>query len=156
MSASKLRLRAYRQTDFEDLFNLDKSCFARPFRFSRADMRRYVSTAHARVIVAEFDDQLAGFCIVHLQKAGVELVGYLTTIDVHPAVRGLGVARELVKAAELHVQQAGGTEMLLHVFTGNDPAIRLYTRQGYRLRRTQHDFYGPELHAFVYSKALAG
>ena len=154
MSPSKLRLRQYRRTDFEAIFHLDQMCFAAPFRFSRNDMRRYVGAADARVIVGEIDDELAGFYIVHLQKMGTEVVGYLTTIDVHSAFRRHGVGRELLHAAEVQVRQAGSNTMFLHVFVENDAAIRLYIREGYTLLSVQEDFYGPELNAAIYRKTL--
>ncbi len=51
---------------------------------------------------------------------------------VHPAHRGTGVARELVKAATDHAACAGATRILRWVTVGNEVARSLYERMGFR------------------------
>lgn len=148
---SDFGLRGYRAGDLEAMFRLDEVCFAEPFRFSRETMRRFVEARRARVVVAESDGELVGFCVVHVESVKV---GYVVTLDVAPEWRRKGVAGVLMGAVEDQVRAAGSGAMVLHVFTGNDAAIRFYERTGYGLVGEDEDFYGDGVGALVYRKGL--
>ena len=48
----------------------------------------------------------------------------------------------------------GAAKMELHVFTGNEGAIRFYESIGYTQAGTANDFYAQSLHALLYRKTL--
>jgi ribosomal-protein-alanine N-acetyltransferase len=61
----------------------------------------------------------------------------------------------LLLEAEVRAVAAGGLWMELHVFTGNEGAIRFYERSGYTRIELKPRFYGGAgLDAFVYRKEL--
>src|SRR6185312_10182246 len=122
--------RPYRSDDLAALFALDEACFEPPFRFSRAAMRRFAEAKKARVVIAE-EDGLAGFCIVHVERVEGGRVGYVVTLDVAEQWRRKGLAGELMRRVEAEAHEAGCWAMVLHVFVGNDGAIRFYERCGY-------------------------
>ncbi|MFC6647497.1 GNAT family N-acetyltransferase [Granulicella cerasi] len=134
------------------MFALDEVCFTPEFRFSRSSMRRFAEARRARVVIAEAEGVLAGFVIVHLEKMGGTNVSYVVTLDVAPDWRRLGLAARLMHEAEL--ASTGCAAMLLHVFTGNEDAIRFYERLGFERSHTEEAFYGEGLDAFVYRKRL--
>lgn len=153
------RFRSYEPADLDALFHLDEACFAAPFRFSRGMMRRFAEAKHARVLVAETGIELAGFCIVHVERVAGGCVGYVVTLDVAEEFRRKGLARELMRRGEAEAVQAGCSEMLLHVFVGNMDAIRFYEKVGYaRLRRAVafygHDPRGKTVDGWLYRKRL--
>jgi len=148
---SDFELRRYRAGDLEAMFRLDEVCFEEPFRFSLAVMRRFAEARRARVVVAESDGVLVGFCVVHVEAAKV---GYVVTLDVAPEWRRKGLAGVLMGAVEDQVRAAGCEVMVLHVFTGNEAAIRFYERMGYGLVGEDEDFYGDGVGALVYQKGL--
>ena len=148
---SDFELRRYRAGDLEAMFRLDEVCFEEPFRFSLAVMRRFAEARRARVVVAESDGVLVGFCVVHVEAAKV---GYVVTLDVAPEWRRKGLAGVLMGAVEDQVRAAGGGAMVLHVFVGNEVAIRFYERMGYGLVGEDEDFYGDGVGALVYRKGL--
>lgn len=150
----EVRLRGYRREDLDTLFRLDERCFEPVFRFSRATMRRFAEAKRARVIVAEAGNEIVAFCITHVEKAVGGCAGYIVTLDVEQEWRRRGLARVLMLNAEAQVRGEGCRAMLLHVFTGNDVAIRFYEQMGFARMRLEPGFYGGELDAWVYRKWL--
>jgi ribosomal-protein-alanine N-acetyltransferase len=153
-----MTLRGYREGDHRDidaLYALDVECFDPPFRFTRAAMLRFAGAKRARVVVAEEQGLVVGFCIVHLERAGAERVGYVVTLDVAAAHRRRGVAQAVMAEIERQCAAVGCSAMVLHVFTGNTAARGFYARCGFALASVAADFYGVGLDAEVWSKSLA-
>jgi ribosomal-protein-alanine N-acetyltransferase len=148
-----MEFRGYTAGDLEAMFVLDEACFEPPFRFSKATMRRFAQAKKARVIIAE-EDGLAGFCIVHVESVEGGLVGYVMTLDVEEAWRGKGVAKELMRRGEAEASEAGCMAMVLHVFVGNDVAIRFYEHIGYQRWTKAIGFYGGVGDAWIYRKLI--
>ena len=156
MSDHVVVLRGYRDGDLDAMFRLDEVCFETPFRFSRASMRRFAEARRARVVIAELDGELVGFCIVHVETVERESVGYVVTLDVAPEYRRGGLATRLMERAEAEAREAGCSSMALHVFTGNEAAIRFYERMGYAFWARDEDFYGVGVDGLVYRKGIEG
>lgn len=154
---TKVFLREYRPDDIEAMFRLDLACFAEEFRFDRASMRAFAEEMGAIPLVAETEaPELVGFVIVQVERAPAASRGYVMTLDVAAEWRRQGVAGGLMAEAEARVASAGVSWMELHVFTGNEGAIRFYERLGYMRTGVQRRFYGKKgLDAFVYRKRLS-
>lgn len=152
-----IALRKYRARDLETLCRLDERCFAPEFRFDRESMRRFVSYRRSIVVVAEGDEGLCGFVIVHIEGSGKALGGYVVTLDVDEGSRRSGLAGRLMEEATKQSRSAGGVWMGLHVFAGNEGAIAFYERAGYVRGELVSGFYGKsaggsELDAWVYRR----
>ena len=164
MTTTEVSLREYRGSDAEAMFQLDLACFAEEFRFDRKSMQTFAEEMGALCLVAETrKPELAGFVIVQVEahaQVEVEQIlaagrGYVVTLDVAEQWRRRGLAGRLMAAAEARVASAGAGWMELHVFTGNEGAIRFYERLGYERIGVQRRFYGKRgLDAFVYRKTL--
>ena len=148
--------RGYRAGDLEAMYALDMVCFEEPFRFSRREMRTFAEARGAKVVIAELDGVLAGFCIVQVEAAKRGGLGYVVTLDVAMEFRRRGLAARLMERVEGEALAVGCAEMRLHVFTGNEAAIRFYERTGYEFVRRDVGFYGAVMDALVYRKVLAG
>jgi ribosomal protein S18 acetylase RimI-like enzyme len=59
----------------------------------------------------------------------------ITAVCAHPDYRGRGYPRDLIRAVSRDIVDRGETPFL-HVYSGNAPAIALYTKLGFKLRRT--------------------
>jgi [ribosomal protein S18]-alanine N-acetyltransferase len=155
---NEISLRNYRALDIEAMFRLDVACFAPEFRFDRESMRVFAEERDTMALVAEkMDGELAGFVIVHVERVAAGRRGYVVTLDVAETWRRRGLARLLMREAEARAVAAGARWMELHVFSGNESAIRFYERLGYERIAMRRRFYGAEgLDAFVYRKEIAG
>jgi len=153
---SDFLFRGYRAGDLEAMYALDMVCFEEPFRFSRREMRTFAEARGAKVVIAELDGVLAGFCIVQVEAAKRGGLGYVVTLDVAMEFRRRGLAARLMERVEGEALAVGCAEMRLHVFTGNEAAIRFYERTGYEFVRRDVGFYGAVMDALVYRKVLAG
>jgi ribosomal-protein-alanine N-acetyltransferase len=133
---------------------LDDVCFAAPFRFSRASMKSFAEAKNACVVVAASAAELAGFCILHVERSRRRTVGYVVTLDVAPEQRRLGLATRLMDAVERFAVADGCSALLLHVYTGNLPAVSFYERLGFVQLYTEQGFYGDGLDALAMQKQL--
>ena len=80
--------------------------------------------------VAESDGQAVGMASVG--EAGHGTAGSLTSLWVHPRVRGKGVGDILILASVESARAAGYDELLLWVTEKNTHAERLYERHGFQ------------------------
>jgi ribosomal-protein-alanine N-acetyltransferase len=149
-----LRLRGYQADDIDAMHALDVVCFEKPFRFTRSAMRRFAEVKKAQVIVAEERGELVGFVILHLEEDAEGRTGYIITLDVEPAQRRKGIAGILMRDVERQARMDGCAALVLHVYAGNEVAIRFYDRAGFLRSHRAEDFYGAGLDAWVYHKLL--
>ncbi len=158
MDPAEIVLREYRGTDLEAMFVLDKICFTAEFRFDRESMRSFAGAQNALSVVAETNGGgMAGFVIAHLEWTAAGRRGYVVTLDVAPECRRTGLARRLMGEVERSLFAVGAGWMELHVFTGNQGAIRFYEQLGYVRMAVRQRFYGEDgLDAFLYRRELAG
>jgi [ribosomal protein S18]-alanine N-acetyltransferase len=151
----EILFRDYRRADLEAMFLLDETCFAKEFRFDRRSMRLFAEEKGAVVRIAEKSDgEMVGFVIGHVERFAADWRGYVVTLDVAERYRKQGVARGLMLEAETSAATRA-RRMELHVFVGNEGAIRFYERMGYVRVGVRPGFYGEAgLDAFVYRKEL--
>lgn len=147
-------LRPGTPADVEAMHELDLLCFEKPFRFDIKSMRKYATHPEAIVVIAESKGELLGFIVVNPTRRRAMHSAYITTLDVHPDLRRLGIARALVAEAERFAVAAGAVTMQLHVSTGNTSAVSFYESAGYEQLLLTEDFYNTGLHAFSYLKSL--
>ncbi len=153
MGGDEVVFRRYRDGDLETLWRLDEACFAEEFRFSREAMQRFAERRGTIAVVAVGSGEVAGFCIVHMDGRVGAARGYVVTLDVAESWRRRGVASALMEEVEGQARVAGAVAMDLHVWVGNEGAIRFYERQGYGRMGVVKRFYGGMgLDAFVYQK----
>jgi ribosomal-protein-alanine N-acetyltransferase len=148
VGVDEVQLREYRPGDWEAMYALDLVCFEPVFRFSRRAMRGFAEEPGAITVLAEAGGELAGFCVVQMEKQ----VGYVVTLDVAPAWRRRGVARRLMEEVEARVRSAGGAGMALHVYAGNSGAMQFYEGMGYGRVGMAEGFYGRGMNGLVYRK----
>ena len=128
---------AYRQ--YADLIARD---IFSPYLADLLDLERHAS--HGRLLVVEADDQVRGFAAFY-PDASVQGFGWPPgwasgrALAVHPAARGLGVARVLLASCERLAQDSGAPIFAFHTASFMTSAIALYERLGYR-RAPEFDF----------------
>jgi len=145
-----IQLRGYEPRDLNAMFRLDEACFEEPFRFTHTAMQRFAESRKAHVVIAESHGELAGFAILHVDGR----VGYVVTLDVAEEFRRQGLAQRMMRAMEHEAVGTGCAVVGLHVFVGNEGAIRFYERAGYERAGSVPGFYGEGLDAWAYRKKL--
>jgi GNAT superfamily N-acetyltransferase len=102
----------------------------------RADVQRgacYVASAPGRPVAGGFvidDRQEPEYAAVPWKIVGSP-VGVVHRLMVHPAVQRRGLARHLMRFAELRARGLGYGAIRLDAFTGNAPSLGLYRGLGY-------------------------
>jgi [ribosomal protein S18]-alanine N-acetyltransferase len=160
-----MNYRLYQPGDFAQLYAVEELCFAQPFRFSPELMRKLIAnpssatwiaeTMTAEKGIAEENSKLAGFAIVDWATVPKGTVAYIQTIEVNPASRRQGIARELLRLSEVSALVVGATAIWLHVDVENTAAMHLYEGRGYARKGREEHFYARNRAAFIYAKSLA-
>ena len=146
--------RLYQEDDFAQLYEIELACFEPPIRFTRQTMHKFVMDAHSATWIAENDGQMAGFAIVYWAKPPEQPLAYIQTLEVAPAQRKRGVARELLRRVEESARAAGAHVIWLHVAETNAAAISLYESHGYSRQGREDHYYAQGIPALLYAKAI--
>ncbi len=117
------------------LAGLPARCSDEAWRLRHLKYEALLSTPGAFVMVAENDEQLIGYALVHLAEGSVgyetgSLVGEVETLSVAPQARRHGVGTALMDAVEHELVSHGIDEVRLGVMAGNDDAVGFYQRRG--------------------------
>ena len=147
--------RRYEPADFEPLYAIEEACFEPPHRFSRAYLRRILTSRTGAAWLAEDERGLAGFAVSSLQKAKESAVAYIETIEVLEDRRGQGIGGELLVRIEESARAGAADAIALHVDAENATAIRLYEAAGYIQTGREANFYPDRRPALVYVKPLS-
>ena len=94
------------------------------------------------LLLATVDEVAIGYGLTHVMPvAGSwiedtwrtgDRIGEIESLSVLPTYRGTGLGSALLERLEAHLRDLGVEDMMLGALAGNDDAIRLYERRGYR------------------------
>jgi ribosomal protein S18 acetylase RimI-like enzyme len=142
-----LAVRRLRPGDGDQLADLLCTAFAEEFAGAGADraaVQRQVRAAVAaqtpgiRQLLTALGARYAYFVATYGGRVvGSTAVGggrllVISSVAVHPAYRGLGIAQALLDRAHQFVQEQGRDRVVLDVLAHNTPALTLYDKLGYR------------------------
>jgi ribosomal protein S18 acetylase RimI-like enzyme len=92
--------------------------------------------------LAALDDALVGYGLAHVMRTEETWVpdtwvtgpriGEIESLAVLPEHRGRGLGTELLERLETALREQGVTDLVIGVLPGNDGAVRMYERRGYR------------------------
>ena len=118
-------------------------------------MRTLAYAPDCRVWLGIVDEVRVGFAVVGLRGDHDPTAAYIWTIEVLPAFRRRGVARQLLMRVEESALEAGCTAVELHVSERNAAGLALYEDAGYAKVGVEVEYYGRREDAFRYRKGLA-
>ena len=114
--------------DWPRIVEIDRAAFSGFWRMNVAGLREAMgSTRNAAVLTSSRDSVVIGYAIVGAQWG----VSYLQRVGVHPEFSGQNIGSDLVRAALGWGRKASSQVMVLNVRADNEPARRLYAKQGF-------------------------
>jgi ribosomal-protein-alanine N-acetyltransferase len=144
-------LRKYRPRDFETLYAIDQACYEPAIAYSRRDLHNYLRFPGADCLVAEADNQAAGFILT----AHDDHWGYIVTIDVLEAHRRRGIGAMMLQESERTLAASGVHEVALETATNNASAIAFWKKHGYRTEGVRKNYYPGGIDAYSMHKQIA-
>ncbi len=138
--------------DIDALLVLEAQSFDED-RISRRQFRHLLTRANAAVLVEERAAQVVGDVVVLFSRA--TSVARLYSLAVAPQMRGRGVAKDLIHAAEQVAWSNHRAYLRLEVRKDNARAIALYERLGFRRFGEWTDYYDDHADAWRYEKSLS-
>jgi len=118
-------------SDIREALRIDTASFEEFWRFDRNAMEEAMSSTRNSVIhvVRKAGGGLAGFAITGV---GVT-IAYLQRLAVDPACQNRGIGSSLVRSSARWAQREGARSLMLNTQLENEPAIRLYESEGFRI-----------------------
>jgi ribosomal protein S18 acetylase RimI-like enzyme len=94
------------------------------------------------LVLAKMGEALVGYGLAHVMEIDDtwipdtwvtgDRIGEIESLSVLPEHRGQGIGERLMDALERALHEAGVADVIVGVLPGNDGAVRLYERRGYR------------------------
>lgn len=135
-----------RESHLDAVAALETVCFTAPW--TREGLAEELQNPQAHFLVAEADGETAGY--IGVQEICGE--GYVTNVAVLPKYRRQGIGAQLVRAAIHGAEERGCDFLSLEVRVGNEAAVRLYEKLGFRVQGKRRNFYrDPTEDAFIYT-----
>ncbi len=147
-----IRMRPATLNDLPSLVALEQQSFAED-RISRRQFRWMLKRGHCAFILAEAEQfPLAGYILVLFHRGTA--LGRIYSLAVDERLRGQGLARQLLEAAESAALEQDCLALRLEVRTDNEAAIRLYRALGYRQFGFYDDYYEDHAPALRFQKRI--
>lgn len=145
------RIRRAAEADLGNLVELEERTFAQD-RISRAQYRRHLGSATAKVLVARLAGHLIGSAVLFFRRNSDS--ARLYSLAIADEARGHGLGKALLDACEHYARQRRCRRIRLEVRVNNPVAIALYERHGYRLTGRREAYYEDGTDALRYEKVL--
>ena len=147
-----LMIRPARLHDLEALVAIENRSFDVD-RFSRRSFRYLLTKANAETLVYEEEGRVLAYVML-LFNTGTSL-SRLYSLAVDPSLRGRGIGKALITAAEDSAIAHDCIYLRLEVRRDNAAAICLYEKLGYKPIGHLPDYYEDHMEALRYEKLLA-
>lgn len=148
---TSMKLRPYRSSDFQTLYEIDRSCFPPGIAYSREELEQFVGHRTSETWVAEEGDAIVGFLIADREPGRV---GHIVSIDVVAKCRRRGVGAKLMDAGEDWARRQGLELVFLETAEDNNAAQAFYEARGYVKYEKLENYYADGTAAWVMVKWL--
>lgn len=148
-STSEVKLRDYRTSDFERLYEIDHAAFTEDIAYSHLELQYYISSRSCRTVVAEDREEIIGFVIGCYES---RRLGHIITIDVTPHRQRQNVGSLLLNEIERWLWRKGAEAIYLETPVDDHGARGFYERHGYFILERFDRYYSSSLDAFLMMK----
>lgn len=147
---SRIDIRRAKLFDVYKIHKLEKLCFQNPWSFDSLFTDVCLNNITAYVVAENEGDVIA--------YAGVWIIcgeAHVTNIAVHPLWRKKGLGRKMVNVLEDIARKNAAEEISLEVRQSNQPAISLYSSEGFETIGVRNKYYTqPTENALIMRKLL--
>lgn len=126
--------------DLETLYSIERECFTLE-AFTKEQLGYLLENPRVISLIAQIDDEIAGFIVGAIYNHGTARTGHVYTIDVAVKHRRKGVGLRLLRELEERFVENGGDVCYLEARRGNVAALQLYRKHGYVEVDVLKDFY---------------
>ncbi|NWF87798.1 ribosomal protein S18-alanine N-acetyltransferase [Candidatus Bathyarchaeota archaeon] len=135
------------------LYEIETECFKKE-TFTKHQIAHLLTDYNSVSLIAKLNSEIIGFIIGMIYPEKNALAGHILTVDVLPAHRRKGIAKELLIEIERIFKEKGVKSSHLEVREDNVAAIRLYQKLGYQKVAKLKGYYG-NAHGIYLKKDLA-
>lgn len=160
MQTATYTTRLFQPSDIERVVYINRRCLPENYTslFFMDLYKRFPST----FIVAQEENEVVGYIMCRIETGistfnilKVVKKGHIVSIAVLPENQRRGIASELVRKATFNMSKDfRSKECYLEVRTSNSPAIELYKKHRFEIRRLVRGYYADGEDAYVMSKKL--
>jgi hypothetical protein len=121
-----VEIRAYKTTDFEQLYEIDQAAFSDDIAYSRLELQFYLQSRKGQTLVCEEAHEIVGFVVACSEQ---RKLGHIITIDVIPLgiVRGNDVSVQKVGLpTRVKKSQTFETKIFVQADQAQPATVRLY------------------------------
>jgi len=132
-------IREITSDDLGRIIELERKCFNEYVAYNPKQLKYLITTANSSCLAETIQETIRGFVIV-LYKKGTKVAG-IETLNVDPVFQGKGIGKKLLKAAEKIIHSNEIKKIRLEVSVGNDSAVKLYEKSGFRKVKILKNYY---------------
>ncbi len=136
----------------DKLYQLEIECFDQE-AFTKRQLSYLLRACNAFGLIARLNGEIVAFIIFHIESDQKNPYGHLITLNVSPNYRRRGIAQKLMNEMECILKRKGIDDCRLEVRLGNESALRLYKRLGYKEMCILERYYG-KTHGLYLKKSL--
>ena len=125
--------------EVDDIFKIEQKCFPGKISYSKRLLKYLILKANNTCLVEKQENVIRGFIIVAYRQGS--LICNIETIDVDPAFKNKGIGLKLLKASEIEMVQRGMSWSQLEVSEGNEAALAVYEKAGYKFKEKLEGYY---------------
>jgi [ribosomal protein S18]-alanine N-acetyltransferase len=140
-----VRIRSYRPTDLDCLYQIDQTCFEPDIAYSHSELAFYVRDPRSTVKVAEETGEIVGFVLGRVEH---DSLAHVITLDVVSEARRKGVGTRLMRVMHREFLRRNAEISVLEVSAENKSARRFYERLQYRYACILPGYYAGRIDAF--------
>ncbi|MCD6582510.1 MAG: ribosomal protein S18-alanine N-acetyltransferase [Desulfuromusa sp.] len=142
----KCAFRLISVTDLDAVLAIERQCYPHPW--SSQQFLQELANPVASILVCEIEDKIGGYICYWLIAGEMQILNLATSLQ----VRRKGIAAQLLEQAFERCSLSELSSVWLEVRSGNQAAIALYQRYGFKLSGTRRAYYRDGEDAFVMVK----
>jgi ribosomal-protein-alanine N-acetyltransferase len=125
--------------EVDDIFKIEQKCFPGNTSYSKRLLKYLMLDSNNTCLVEKQENVIRGFIIVTCNQES--LICSIETIDVDPDFKNKGIGLKLLRAAEIEMVQRGMRCSQLEVSEGNQAALAVYEKAGYKFKEKLEGYY---------------